>query len=493
MNVNVFGAPSGYRAEVKLTGDIQELLVGGQEFWIDEICVIEGEGPAPSECEYLVDYESQLMGTKFSAATGYSGGDLILTEDGIPVILDEITWNNGTTYLGEAEIVPSFSVAGNANSINLNNIANIFNISSLGIAVEKVTFEFVTYGGDENLQVNGATLFIGNLESAPMTIAPGVNYFSTTTAIPGGLHGQAVLYGDVHKLLIAGQELQIDNICVYEDFSTDECDNLSDNESLLLGAMWGSGYGDSPGDHIFTEDGIDVSVHEFDDTYSMMFNYALIATANAPIGTDNVMLTSNINLGYDFTGLGTVDSVTIDFFDGAGVENLQVNGSGLYVGEFEAMPANIATGVTLSVDYIDYTTYQVGTITLVGNVETLKIGGQQFYLDNVCAHTGSTVSDVTPGEYVTRRLELKANYPNPFNPSTTLMFSLSDEDHVRLTIHDVQGRIVRTLINNSRTAGSHQVVWDGRDNRNSAVATGLYFVRVETSIDVQTQKIALIK
>ena len=148
--------------------------------------------------------------------------------------------------------------------------------------------------------------------------------------------------------------------------------------------------------------------------------------------------------------------------------------------------------MTLHVDYIDYGTYQVGSITLVGDVQSMKIGGQQFYIDNVCAHLAS-ISNVTPGSYVKRRLELKDNFPNPFNPSTTLMFSLSDEDYVRLTIHDISGRIVRTLINNTRTAGTHQVVWDGRDSRNAAVATGLYFVRVETSSDVQTQKIALIK
>jgi len=493
MNLATYAAGGGYRAEVTLIGDVQELLVGGQEFWIDEICVIEGEGPPPSECDYLVDYESQIIGTAFSTATGYGPGDVILVEDNIPVLLDNIIWQSGTSYFGTATVVPAFSATGDANAMNLNNIANMFDIAALGIIVEKVTFEFVTYGGDENLQVNGAPLFIGQIESAPMAIAPGVNYFVTTTAVPGGFYGEAVLYGNVHNLLLAGQEFEIDNICVYEDTSTsEECDNLSDNESQVLGSTWGGPYGDSPGDLIFNEDGIDVSLDLFDDGISPMFNVASITSAFAPIGTDNVISPSNINLVYDFAGLGAIDSVTVDFFDGAGVENLEINGETLHIGELEAMPNNIASGVILYVDYTDYSTYQVGKITLVGDVQTMKIGGQQFYIDNVCAHLDG-ISSVTPGDYVKRRLELKANFPNPFNPSTTLRFSLSDEDYVRLTIHDISGRIVRTLIDNTRTAGTHQVVWDGRDSRNAAVATGLYFVRVETSSDVQTQKIALIK
>jgi len=493
MNVATYVVGGGYRAEVTLSGDVFELLVGGQEFWIDEICVIEGEGPPPLECDHLVDYESQIIGTEYSSATGYSPGDIILVEDNIPVLVDNIIWPTGAPYFGYATVVPAFSATGDANAMNLNNIANLFDIAALGIAVEKVTFEFVTYGGDENLQVNGAPMFIGQIESAPMAIAPGVNYFVTTTAVPGGLYGEAVLYGDVQKLLLAGQEFEIDNICVYEDTSTsEECDNLSDNESQVLGSVWGGPYGDSPGDLIFSEDGIDVILDTFDTGSGPIFNAASITSAFAPIGTDNVISPNNINLIYDFSGLGTVDSVTVDFFDGAGVENLEINGETLHIGELEAMPNNIASGVTLHVDYTDYSTYQVGKITLVGDVQKMKIGGQQFYIDNVCAHLAS-ISNVTPGDYVKRRLELKANFPNPFNPSTTLRFSLSDEDYVRLTIHDVSGRVVRTLIDNTRTAGTHQVVWDGRDSRNTAVATGLYFVRVETSSDVQTQKIALIK
>ena len=492
MNLATYAVGGGYRAEVTLSGDVNELLVGGQEFMIDEICVIEGEDPPPSECDYLVDYESQIIGTEFSTATGYIAGDVILVEDNIPVMVDNIVWPTGGLFFGYATIVPAFSATGDANAMNLNNIANVFDIAALGITVEKVTFEFVTYGGDENLQVNGAPIFVGQLESAPMAIAPGVNYFVTTSVVPGGLYGEAVLYGNVQKLLLAGQEFEIDNICVYEDTSTSGCDNLSDNESLALGTTWGSSYGNVPGDLIFNEDGIDVALDIFDTGSGLVFNNASIASAFAPIGTDNVIAPSNINLVYDFAGLGTVDSVTIDFFDGAGVENLEINGETLHIGEFEAMPNNIASGVTLYVDYTDYSTYQVGKITLVGDVQKMKIGGQQFYIDNVCAHLGG-ISNVTPGNYVKRRLELKDNFPNPFNPSTTLRFSLSDEDYVRLTIHDISGRIVRTLIDNTRTAGTHQVVWDGRDSRNAAVATGLYFVRVETSSDVQTQKIALIK
>ena len=59
-------------------------------------------------------------------------------------------------------------------------------------------------------------------------------------------------------LVLGGQEFFVDNLCVYEGEPPVECDYLSDNESQAPGTAWGSAYGNTPGDHIFTEDGIDV-------------------------------------------------------------------------------------------------------------------------------------------------------------------------------------------------------------------------------------------
>lgn len=108
-------------------------------------------------------------------------------------------------------------------------------------------------------------------------------------------------------------------------------------------------------------------------------------------------------------------------------------------------------------------------------------------------HAASGVGDRTPGLQGSR-IELQPNFPNPFNPRTTLSFRLEQGADVRLTIHDMAGRLVKTLVAEHRDAGSHQVVWNGTDERGGAAAAGVYLVRVATGDgEVETRKIGLIK
>lgn len=93
---------------------------------------------------------------------------------------------------------------------------------------------------------------------------------------------------------------------------------------------------------------------------------------------------------------------------------------------------------------------------------------------------------------VPTKLEV-TNYPNPFNPSTTLAFSLPAEGIVRLSVYNIRGQLVRELINGSMPRGFHKVVWDGRDNGNRSVSSGLYYVRIETGKTSTAKKIMLLK
>ena len=85
------------------------------------------------------------------------------------------------------------------------------------------------------------------------------------------------------------------------------------------------------------------------------------------------------------------------------------------------------------------------------------------------------------------------NFPNPFNPSTTIRFTVAAESPVELLIFNVQGQKVRTLIEDSRTAGSYRVVWDGRNDRGKLVATGVYFYRLKIGPYLSVKKMLLIK
>jgi hypothetical protein len=99
------------------------------------------------------------------------------------------------------------------------------------------------------------------------------------------------------------------------------------------------------------------------------------------------------------------------------------------------------------------------------------------------------VTPVTPAQ----DNNLVQNYPNPFNPHTTIAFSLSARGRVALAIYDVNGGIVRTLVNETRAAGAYELTWDGRDDNGQAVASGVYFYRLVAPQFTSTKKMVLLK
>src|SRR6185436_19165991 len=83
--------------------------------------------------------------------------------------------------------------------------------------------------------------------------------------------------------------------------------------------------------------------------------------------------------------------------------------------------------------------------------------------------------------------------PNPFNPKTTVRFSVANQGKVTLSVFDVGGRKVRSLVNEVRGVGPHEIIWDGRSDAGQQVASGLYFLRMETGRFSASQKLTLLK
>ncbi|MCC7261387.1 MAG: T9SS type A sorting domain-containing protein, partial [Candidatus Latescibacteria bacterium] len=122
---------------------------------------------------------------------------------------------------------------------------------------------------------------------------------------------------------------------------------------------------------------------------------------------------------------------------------------------------------------------------LEGPAQTLRVEGR-LYSDQ-----GQAIS-------VTRTLALPTatalgNYPNPFNPATTLRYQLAEAGPVRLAIYNATGTQVRLLVSQPQAAGVYEVVWDGRDEQGRNAASGLYLGRLETGTTQQTQKLLLLK
>ncbi len=88
---------------------------------------------------------------------------------------------------------------------------------------------------------------------------------------------------------------------------------------------------------------------------------------------------------------------------------------------------------------------------------------------------------------------LKGCYPNPFNPATTISFSIKEKTPVELIIYNILGQKVRTLVNQPLEKGEHSVVWNGTDNKGRPVASGIYFYRMKAGKYTETQKMILKK
>ena len=85
------------------------------------------------------------------------------------------------------------------------------------------------------------------------------------------------------------------------------------------------------------------------------------------------------------------------------------------------------------------------------------------------------------------------NYPNPFNPMTTVRFELTQPKEVRVPIVNLAGELVQTLSNRMYPTGTHQLNWDGRDARGRGQSSGTYFLRLETNEAVKTHKLTLVQ
>ena len=92
-----------------------------------------------------------------------------------------------------------------------------------------------------------------------------------------------------------------------------------------------------------------------------------------------------------------------------------------------------------------------------------------------------------------KNFSLKQNYPNPFNPITSLRYDLPEDGLVNITIYDMMGRIVKTLVNGSQTAGFKSVQWNATNDRNEPASAGLYLYTIQAGNFRQTKKMVLLK
>ena len=136
------------------------------------------------------------------------------------------------------------------------------------------------------------------------------------------------------------------------------------------------------------------------------------------------------------------------------------------------------------------TPIRISTKHLQKNDIVVNLRYQFIGPDNVILSAGSETMDITP---VPSEFALHDNYPNPFNPVTTINYDLPKDAYVNLIIYDIMGREVANLAGKEMSAGYQTMKWNARNNAGALVSAGIYFYQIQTRDFVKTKKMVLLK
>jgi hypothetical protein len=149
-----------------------------------------------------------------------------------------------------------------------------------------------------------------------------------------------------------------------------------------------------------------------------------------------------------------------------------------------------------SFDWTPYTldvTVPVGAKALEVRLHVYARFTGTIYWDDVSIDVIGTTTGVAGRNDVPASYELADNYPNPFNPSTTIEYGVPEGGAVSLAIYNVLGQKVRTLVQDYKPAGRYQITWDGLDETGRHVGTGVYLYRMTAGQTAVVKKMLLVK
>ena len=163
--------------------------------------------------------------------------------------------------------------------------------------------------------------------------------------------------------------------------------------------------------------------------------------------------------------------------DGSIISPILLSGNQIFFGD----TSGIVYKMILDTNYTSRDQYQAMWGTFQGNNQ--RTGNQS----DINLHI------VSDNSVIPREFALYQNYPNPFNPVTSLRYDLPEDGLVNITIYDMMGRVVKTLVNSSQTAGYKSIRWNATNDRNEPVSAGLYLYMIQAREFRKTKKMVLLK
>ncbi len=138
------------------------------------------------------------------------------------------------------------------------------------------------------------------------------------------------------------------------------------------------------------------------------------------------------------------------------------------------------------------------SVKLVGLMDRVRIWDQVLtpdQIDYLFKMEGPDGGSVMVEQQVEspQQYALSANYPNPFNPVTTINYTLQKPEQVKIEVFDVLGHRIQTLVSGVKSAGEHTVQWNGTDSEGNPVASGVYLYRLSSNSRIESRKMMLLK
>ena len=180
---------------------------------------------------------------------------------------------------------------------------------------------------------------------------------------------------------------------------------------------------------------------------------------------------------------GAVQSVTLNYSTDGGItwQTIPMTaGSTTYSAEIPGQPLDTV---------VDYYILAEDDGGLQSTSPSGALSHSAYYSFSVAEPTG--IEPVASGLPTT--FELSQNFPNPFNPSTEIKFAIPKSQYVNLTVYDLFGRTVKTLVDEEVAAGRYKVSWEGTTDAGKQVASGIYFYRLQSKENVQARKMVLVR
>ncbi|MDO9390383.1 MAG: FG-GAP-like repeat-containing protein [bacterium] len=212
-------------------------------------------------------------------------------------------------------------------------------------------------------------------------------------------------------------------------------------------------------------------------------------------------------IGYCSANAGDIDSNGYgDYISGAAYEGNERGAAYIWLGK--AQLNNYCYGSIIGLDTAQtggYTFNMGGSVFSTGDIN--RDGKDEFAISNyfggwdsklpaiwVCKYTGpvGVTGEPVNNEQLTLQ-DMLQNSPNPFSQSTIIKYQLSQSGQVGLKIYNIQGQMVKTLVNEAKKAGSYEIRWDGRDDKGNKATNGIYLYSLQTKEERVVKRMILLK